>query len=314
MTDPVLLRLLIGTIGVLLVATLFGDWLRRRHSPDGTNTAIENFNTRLAAWWVMVIFVGAAFLLGRTTLILLFALLSFSALREFLTLTSKARGDHLALAAAFFVILPLQYWFVGTGRLGLVSILIPVYAFLFLPVVSALSGSPRDFLTRVSETQWGLMVCVYAVSHVPALMDMPIPGYEGHGLRLIAWFLIVAQASDELHYIWGRILGSHPVLPAISRSKSWEGLAGSLVSSALIGAALHAITPFAAWQAGVMAFAVALMGFLGGIVMSAIKRDRGVKDWGHMIAGHGGFLDRLDSVVFAAPLFFHLTRYFWAGA
>jgi phosphatidate cytidylyltransferase len=218
MTDPVLLGLLIGIIGVLLVSTLFGDWLRKRYSADGTNTAVENFNTRVAAWWVMLFFVAAAFLLGRTTLILLFALLSFSALREFLTLTAKARGDHLALAAAFFLVLPLQYVLVGLGWLDLFTILIPVYAFLFLPVVSAFSGSPRDFLTRVSETQWGLMVCVYAVSHVPALMDISIPGYESHGLRLIAWFLIVAQTSDELHYIWGRILGSHPILPAISRT------------------------------------------------------------------------------------------------
>lgn len=312
MIDPVLVALLIGTIGLLAVATAFGDWLRRRYSPDGTHTPVENFNTRVAAWWVMVFFVAAAFLLGRTALILLFALLSFSALREFLSLTAKARGDHLALAAAFFIVLPLQYWSVATNHLGLVSILIPVYAFLFLPVVSALGGSPRDFLTRVSETQWGLMVCVYAVSHVPALVNVQIPGHEGQGLRLIAWFLIVAQTSDELHYIWGRLLGSHPILPAISRAKTWEGLAGSLVSAALIGAALSAITPFNPWQAGAMAFVVALTGFLGGMVMSAIKRDRGVKDWGHMIAGHGGFLDRLDSIVFAAPLFFHLVRSYWA--
>jgi len=313
MTDPVLLRLLLGTGGVLLVSTFAGAWLRRRFSADGTNAAVENFNTRVSAWWVMVIFVGAAFLLGRTTLILLFALISFSALREFLTLTSKARGDHLALAAAFFIVLPLQYWLVGINWYGLFTILIPVYAFLFLPVVSALSGAPRNFLTRVSETQWGLMVCVYAVSHVPALMELQIPGYEGRGLRLIAWFLIVAQASDELHYVWGRFLGTHLIAPSISRSKSWEGLAGSLVSAGLIGALLYEITPFNPWQAGAMALVVALMGFFGGIVMSAIKRDRGVKDWGHMIAGHGGFLDRLDSVVFAAPVFFHLTRYFWSS-
>jgi phosphatidate cytidylyltransferase len=80
----------------------------------------------------------------------------------------------------------------------------------------------------------------------------------------------------------------------------------------LVGMGLFWITPFTVAQAALMSLVIVLMGFFGGLVMSAIKRDRQIKDWGHLIAGHGGFIDRLDSVIFSAPIFFHLTRYGWS--
>ena len=156
------------------------------------------------------------------------------------------------------------------------------------------------------------MVCVFCISHVPALLTLDIPGYENRNLLLIAFLVIVVQSSDVLQYVWGKLFGKHKLAPEVSPSKTIEGLVGGVLSATALGAALWWITPFNPWQAGLMALAVNVMGFFGGLVMSAIKRDRGVKDWGHMIEGHGGMLDRLDSVVFAAPIFFHLTRYWWA--
>jgi len=120
------------------------------------------------------------------------------------------------------------------------------------------------------------------------------------------------QSSDVFQYIWGKLFGRRKVAPAISPSKTVEGLAGGVLSATILGAFLWWITPFSVWQAALMALAINVMGFFGGLVMSAIKRDRGVKDWGDLIEGHGGMLDRLDSVVFAAPVFFHLTRFFWS--
>jgi phosphatidate cytidylyltransferase len=163
----------------------------------------------------------------------------------------------------------------------------------------------------VSQVQWGLMICVFCVSHVPALLTLEIPAYEGRGLLLIAFQVLVVQSSDVLQYVWGKLLGRRKVAPLLSPSKTWEGLIGGVASATLLGAALWWLTPFSPIQAGLMALLINLMGFFGGLVMSAIKRDRGVKDWGHMIAGHGGMLDRLDSVIFAAPIFFHVTRYWW---
>ena len=146
---------------------------------------------------------------------------------------------------------------------------------------------------------------------MPALLSLEIPGYEGRNLLLIAFLVLVVQSSDVLQYVWGKLLGRHKIAPELSPSKTVEGFVGGVASATVLGALLWWITPFSPWQAGAMALMIKLMGFFGGLVMSAIKRDRGVKDWGWMIEGHGGVLDRLDSVIFAAPVFFHLTRYWW---
>jgi phosphatidate cytidylyltransferase len=312
MTAPAqTLTLFAGILAVLALASLAG-FVLARHAGPGPNPTIANLNARVKAWWVIVISIAIAFALGKAGVVLLFAFASFAALREFATLTPTRRGDHWALADAFFIVLPIQYWLIWTDWYGLYAIFIPVYAFLLLPVVVALRGDTRDFMRRIAELQWGLMISVYCVSHVPALLTLQIPGFQGRNLLLIAFLIITVQASDVLQYVWGKLLGRHKIAPHLSPSKTVEGFLGGVLSATLIGALLWRITPFSPWQAGLMALVVTLMGFCGGLVMSAIKRDRGVKDWGWLIEGHGGMLDRLDSVIFAAPIFFHLTRYFWA--
>lgn len=297
---------------ILIVASVTGYVLKRKFSPDGGNDAIENLNARIRAWWAMVALLGIAFLAGKTGVVVLFALLSFAALREFATLTNTTRADHRVLLAAFFVVLPVQYYLVWAERYGIYSIFIPVYAFLFLPILAVLRGDVDDFLVRIAETQWGLMICVFCASHVPALLSLDIPGYDGRNILLIVFLIFVVQMSDVLQYVWGKLLGRHRIAPRLSPSKTVEGFVGGVASATLIGALLSWMTPFSMLEAGLLAFAIALMGFFGGLVMSAIKRDRGVKDWGHLIEGHGGFIDRLDSVVFAAPIFFHLVRFWWS--
>lgn len=312
MTSPDLLWLLAGAGAILILASLVGGILRQKLSPNGENPVIENLNARITSWWVMVIMLGLAFLAGRTGVILLFALCSFAALREFLTLTTHDRADHWSLVACFFLILPLQYAFLATDWYGMYSIFVPVYAFLLLPIASALRGSTKDFLIRVSQTQWALMICVYCTSHVPALLYLQIPGFEGRNVILIAYLIFIVQLSDVLQYVWGKLIGRTKVAPNLSPSKTWEGLIGGALSASAIGTALFWMTPFTPLQAAAMCLMITTLGFFGGLVMSAIKRDRGVKDWGHLIAGHGGFIDRLDSVIFAAPIFFHVTRFFWS--
>ena len=312
MTAPHLLWLLAGVGTILVVASIIGEILRLRLSPAGDNPVIENLNARINAWWVMVICLALAFIAGKPGVVLLFALCSFAALREFLTLTTQNRADHWSLVACFFLILPLQYWFLATDWYGMYAIFIPVYAFLLLPVLSALRGSTKDFLIRVSETQWALMICVYCASHVPALLYLQIPGFEGRNVILIAYLIFVVQLSDVMQYVWGKLVGRTKVAPNLSPSKTWEGLIGGALTATAVGTALWWMTPFSPWQAAGMCLLITLMGFFGGLVMSAIKRDRGIKDWGHLIAGHGGFLDRLDSVIFAAPIFFHVTRWIWS--
>lgn len=312
MTMPREFLLLFGGIGAILVlATLIGQVLARRAGPEPGST-ITNLNQRIHAWWVMVGLMGIAFLFGKPGVILLFAFTSFAALREFLTLTPTRLGDHWALLAAFMIALPLQYYLIWIEWYGLYSIFIPVYGFLFLSIIAALGGDTTRFLERVSFVQWGLMISVFCVSHVPAFLTLDMGSYNGKQVLLVAFLVIVVQGSDVLQYVFGKLFGRHKVAPSLSPSKTWEGLIGGVASASLLGMGLWWITPYAPWQAGLIALIICLMGFLGGLVMSAIKRDRGVKDWGHMIEGHGGMLDRLDSVIFAAPIMFHITRYWFS--
>jgi phosphatidate cytidylyltransferase len=180
-----------------------------------------------------------------------------------------------------------------------------------MPIIAALRQDTDHFLSRVSAQQWGLMICVYCASHVPALLTLDIPGYGGKQVLLVAFLIIVVQGSDVLQYIFGKLFGKTKVAPTLSPSKTWEGLIGGIAMATLLGGALFWITPFTPLQAAAHAFVICIMGFFGGLVMSGIKRDRGVKDWGRMISGHGGVLDRIDSIVFSAPIFFHLTRFWW---
>jgi phosphatidate cytidylyltransferase len=301
---------LAGLGGALLLASLITVILQLR-AGSKPNPMLDNLSARIKGWWIMILLLGGAFLAGRTAVIVLFALVSFFALREFITLTKTRRADQVAVFMSFFVVLPMQYWLIWTDWYGFFSILIPVYAFLVLPIVAVVFGDTTNFLARTAETQWGLMISVYCISHVPALLTLDIPGYRGRSAMLMVFLLIVVQSSDVLQYVWGKLLGRHKIAPSLSPSKTVEGFLGGIASATALGAALWQITPFRPWQAALMALIVTLMGFLGGLVMSAIKRDRGVKDWGHLIEGHGGMLDRLDSVAFSAPIFFHLTRYFF---
>ncbi|MBW9051519.1 phosphatidate cytidylyltransferase [Rhizobium mesosinicum] len=307
-----LMTLVAGIFGVLIVASVIGYILQQRFSPNGSNAAVENLNARIKAWWVMVVLIGLAFIAGRIGVLILFGFCSFAALREFVTLINTRRADHWALAAAFFVVVPIQYFLLWAEQYGIFSIFIPVYAFLLMPIISVLRGDTERFLVRIAEVQWALMICVFCASHVPALLTLKIPGYEGRNVLLIAFLVIVVQLSDVLQYVWGKLFGRTKIAPRLSPSKTVEGFAGGIISATLIGAGLWWITPFTPLQAGILAFVITLMGFFGGLVMSAIKRDRGVKDWGNLIEGHGGLIDRLDSVVFSAPIFFHLTRYWWS--
>lgn len=303
------LLLFVG-IGVLLIVASTIGWLlkRRMKSP---NSVIDNLNKRINAWWVMVAIFAISIFLGKFAVIILFFIASGIALREFLTLTPITRYDYWPLLFAYFIVLPLQYILVAVSWYELFCIFIPIYGFLFLAILAAITGSAHNFLARIAEVQWGLMITVYSISFIPALLILPIDHYQDRNLLLIAFLVFVVELSDVLQYVFGKLFGKHSISPNLSPSKTVEGFIGGIFSASLIGACLWWVTPFSFIQAGLISLMITLLGFLGGLVMSAIKRDRGVKDWGKLISGHGGVLDRLDSICFAAPIFFHVVRYYW---
>lgn len=309
--DKQLWWLLGSVIGFLAIASAVGFALARKIKTPGAQATIQNLNARIRAWWIMVLVFAAALASGGTGSLVLFGLTSFWALREFITLTPTRPGDHRTLFWVFFVITPLQYIFLARQWTGMFLVFIPVYAFLFIPLRNAIAGDTERFLERTAKIQWGLMICVYCVSHAPALLTLKIPGYENQNGKLLFFFVLVAQISDVLQYVWGKTLGKHKIAPHVSPNKTVEGFVGGVASATLIGAALWWATPFTPREAAGMSLAITLMGFAGGLVMSAIKRDRGVKDYGSLIEGHGGVMDRIDSICFAAPVFYHLTRFYF---
>ena len=286
-TDIILLTLASG--GILLALTIIGEILHARRG-DEDSPVLETYMTRVQSWWGIIIIVGLALLSGKVGVMIVCAFASFAALREFLTLTNKARADHISLALAFFVILPLQYVFIGLEWEAIYTIFIPVYAFLLLPIVSAIRGNSDRFLIRVAETQWGLMIAVFCVSHVAALVTIDFPNYGDRSLLLIAFLVIVVQLGDLLDFFFGRRIGRTKIAPSLS-PKTVEGVLCGVGSAIVIGGLLHWITPFGVYGAMVMAGVCSLVGMGGNLVFAAIKRDRGVKDWSHLIPGQGGFVD-----------------------
>ena len=299
-----------GVVALLIIASLAGWVISRRVTSDAGRATVANLNARIKAWWVMVAIFAVAFVFGKAVTILLFVAVSFYCLREFYSLTPTHPSDHAAMAAAFYIFLPLQYWLVWIDWVTMLTIAIPVYAFLALPVLSMLKGVTADYLQRVAKIQWGLMLAVFCISHAPALLMLDLGGVPP--VQLLFFLVTVVQLSDVLQYVAGKLFGRHKMAPNVSPSKTWEGLIGGGLGATGVGAALWWITPFSPLEAAGMAFAIVVAGALGGLVLSAVKRSLGAKDWGVMIEGHGGALDRMDSVTFAAPLFFHLTNYFFA--
>ena len=299
-----------GIVGVLLVASVVG-WLLSRRGPDGGGATVQNLNARVRAWWGMVAVLGACFAIGPVATLVVFAFISFFALREFITLTPTRAGDHLPLVAAFYLLIPIQYWLIHDQWYGLFAIFIPVYAFLALPVLAVFGGDTTDFLARSTKIQWGVMVAIYCISHAPALMILQPDAPAGTGQLLLLYLMLVVQISDVMQYVFGKLFGRRRLAPQVSPSKTVEGLLGGGLAAVGIGTALWWMTPFTPLQSAGMSAVIVLAGVCGGLALSAVKRSLGAKDWGRMIEGHGGMMDRMDSVVFAAPVFFHLTRYWF---
>lgn len=312
--------LFIVVFGVLSLATLWGFFrsLREHASDDPQAEAhaqeVKRFWGLIKTSWVMATVFWIGWALGDTVATVLFAIVGFFALREFITLSPTRRGDHRSLVLAFFVVLPLQFTIVGSRMFDLFTVFIPVYVFLALPVVSALANDPERFLERNAKLQWGIMVCVYGMSHVPALLLLDFPGYREKGAFLVFFLVFVVQTCMLVQHLVGRRFPHKPVAPQVSQSFQWASWLAGVAAGGLAGGLLSFITPFKPGQALGMALLACTAGSLGHLVMKALKRDRGVTSWGMQgmsVTGAGGLLDRVDALCFAAPVFFHSTRWYF---
>ena len=298
----------LGIFMLLALASLCGSLLSSR-MPN--HPLLREFNARINSWWAMSIILLLAFRFGHIGATLLFTAVSFAALREFMTLVYRRRSDHNAIAACFYVLLPLQYYFVLTDWYGMFAALIPVYAFLILPVIAGWSGDSGSVFERTAKIQWGAMITIFCISHVPAVMNLEIKGFEDRNILLLIFMMLTVQAGDVLQYLWGRLpVGKRTLSTSLAPDKTLLGVAGGMLSASALAGCLYWLTPFTPLQAVLIGMVVAMMGFFGQLVMSAIKRSYGETSWCRT-DGRGAMLDRVGSLCFAAPVFFHIVRYYW---
>jgi phosphatidate cytidylyltransferase len=293
-------------LAVLVFSSVLAGLLRFLR-PQGN---FSELIARIKAWWIMAaVFFGAIAVSNRISL-LFFGFLSFWALKEYITLLKTRPADHRALVWAFLAV-PIQYVWVGMNWYGMFIIFIPVYMFLFLPIRLVLARETTGFVASASQIQWGLMAFVFGLSHLAMLLTLPaVNNSSANGRTLLLFLVFVVEMSDVLQFVWGKTLGRHKILPAVSPNKTWEGFLGGIITTSLAGLLIRFLTPFTPWETIGVALLLTVAGFFGGAVMSAVKRDFGVKDFGGLIPGHGGVLDRVDSLCYAAPVFYHYLRYF----
>lgn len=308
--------LFVVVFGLLLIisAAAFVLSLQDRHEDDLHTQKLKDFNGLLRTSWVMCTVFWVGWTLGETVATVLFGLVAFFALREFITLSPTRQGDHRSLVLAFFVVLPLQFALVITRHFDLVTVFIPVYVFLAIPVVSALADDPHRFLERNAKLQWGIMVCVYGISHVPALLLLKFPNYQGKNAFLVFFLVFVVQSCMIVQHLASRRLARAPIAPNVSKSFEWTSWLTAVVVASLVGGLMAGLTPFKPGQAVAMALIACVAGSMGHLVMKALKRDRGITNWGSegkSVTGASGLLDRVDALCFAAPIFFHSVRWYF---
>ena len=311
--------LFVIVFGILLLGSVVTFLLSVRDHSDSPRAEtvrkeLQSVSAILRTSWLMVFVFWIGWVTGEGVALTLFGFVSFFALREFLTLSPTRLGDHRSLVLAFFVVLPVQYSLIGSGLFDLFTVFIPVYVFLALPLASALANDPQRFLERNAKLQWGIMVCIYGMSHVPALLLLKFPGYENRNAFLVFFLVLVVQVCMVTQHFASRKLQRPPVAPAISTSFNWRSWGIGVAAGSLLGALLAGITPWVPGTAFAAAFVACVAGSLGHLVMKALKRDRGIPSWGaqgQSVTGAGGLLDRVDALCFAAPVFFHSARWYF---
>lgn len=270
---------------------------------------LKELKDRTKSWWFMATIFILATIVNTNISYIAIAFLSFVAFRELYSLLGFRDSDRRAIFWAFISI-PIQYYLAFIGWYGAFIIFIPVVMFLILPLRLVLKGNTNGIVKSMSLLQWTLMLTVFGISHMAYLLSLPeIDGFNSGGRGLLLFLVFLTEINDVMQFTWGKLLGKNKIIPKISPNKTWEGFVGGLISTTIIGYFLGFLTPLSTIQTIFVSFMIALSGFVGDIVISSVKRDIGIKDMGNSIPGHGGVLDRIDSLSYTAPVFFHLIYY-----
>jgi phosphatidate cytidylyltransferase len=271
---------------------------------------LTELKTRTKSWWIMCTLFITATIISNVITYVCIGFLSFAALREFYSVIKLRKSDRAGMLWCYLAI-PVQYYLAYRGWYELFIVFIPVFMFVWIPFILVLQGETKMIMSSMAGLPTSLMLCVFGLSHMAYLISLPeIDGFSAGGKGLLLFLIFITQINDVMQFIWGKLIGKHKILPKISPNKTWGGFIGGLISSVFIGYLMSFLTPLNDWQVIVVSFFIAGVGFVGDVVVSAIKRDMGVKDMGQAIPGHGGVLDRIDSLALTTPIFFHLVYFF----
>lgn len=305
---PIYTFFLIVFIVFLLVLASILVYQKQKKHPEKNYSELV---LRTKSWWWMIGLVVLSLALGREVTIIFLMLISLFALHEFYAIVPLRVADRKLILWTYLAV-PVQYLLVYVHWYGLFIIFIPVYMFLFLPLRSVLIGETKGIITSNAVIQWALMLCVFAFSHIAYLTNLnaaqhPQAGFAG----LVLLLLFLTEFNDVAQYISGKTFGRHKIIPKVSPNKTWEGFMGGVCATSLLSCV---IAPFLSSVSAVQGIWIGLLisvsGFVGDVVISSVKRDLNIKDSGTLIPGHGGLLDRIDSLIYTAPLFFHFLYYF----
>lgn len=304
LSDGELMTVVYVIFGILIFAsTLF--FIVGKLKPQANLTELKS---RTRSWWIMASLVLAAVLINTTLCYVALAFLSFMAFRELYSVLDFRDSDRRAVFWGY-VAIPIQYHLAYIGWYGAFIIFIPVVMFLVLPLRLVLKGDTKGIIKSMSSLQWILMLTVFGLSHMAYLLSLSPADEPLLGKKMLLFLVFLTEINDVMQFTWGKLLGKHKIIPKVSPNKTWEGFIGGIVSTTIIGYFLGFLTPLTSYQVILVSFLLACSGFIGDIVMSSVKRDIGIKDMGSSIPGHGGILDRIDSLAYTAPVFFHLVYY-----
>lgn len=292
--------------GLLIAASVIVGVLKWR-SPGNATTELSR---RVTSWWFMITIFTIAIVTNRIVSTVFLGLMTYLAFKEYISLIPTRPVDRIILFFAY-VAIPVQFTFAHLNSYGLFLVFIPVWMFLFFPMVMTLVGKTEGFLRAVGTLSWGMMITVFALSHTAMLLAAgPSAGPAG-GAGLLLFLVALTQFNDVAQFTWGKLFGRHKIVPKVSPNKTWEGFLGGFGSTMVVAALAGLfLTPMPFYYAALAGGMIAIAGFLGDVTISAFKRDLGVKDSGGLIPGHGGILDRVDSLTYAAPVFYHAMHFF----
>ncbi|MBU2894726.1 phosphatidate cytidylyltransferase [Colwellia sp. D2M02] len=293
-------------VTLLLVTASVARLLLKVKNPQTDHTELKQ---RIQSWWWMIIILFGILIASPTVATVFFALLSFLALKEFFSIVPTRQADRRVLLWAYLAI-PAQYYWASLNWYGMFIIFIPVYVFLFLPMRAVFIGETKGFIRSLGTIHWALMLSVFCISHIAYLLQLPVLNEQAGALGLVLFLIFITQFNDVCQYIWGKALGKNKIIPKVSPNKTWEGFIGGVATVTIVAGFLAPyLTPLTLLQGLVAGALMAVAGFVGDVVISSVKRDLAIKDSGTLIPGHGGLLDRIDSLIYTAPLFFHYLYY-----